>query len=248
MKKRQRANNEGTVYFDKVKKLWRATLSHRDPAGKRRRTSKYAKTKAEANRKLLELRQQHHDGTLVQPSSTQICALMDRWKQISAESLAVTTFDSYSRLIENHIKPVIGSVRVCDFTTLHVDHVLKTMKDKGLAGSTRKHVFTILNQASAKAIKWGFLRNNPCRDAERPKVNHKEFSTLTAEQAAKFLRSIQGDRLEALYVVAIATGMRQGELLGLKWSDIDLESGTLTVRRKVVQVGSEFHVGDPKTK
>ncbi len=94
-------------------------------------------------------------------------------------------------------------------------------------------LYAVLHKALAQAVKWGLILCNPADAVERPKVRRKEFRVLSPEEALRFLEAAEEDRLHAFYILAITCGLRLGELLGLKWEDIDLGRGTLTVRRQL---------------
>ena len=104
-----------------------------------------------------------------------------------------------------------------------------------------------LHKALKQAVRWGYMTKNPADDVDPPKVHTGEVTPLTREEARGFLEAVRGDRLEALYVAALHTGLRQGELLALRWEDLDLEARTLQVRRTVTKDGGKLAVGPTKT-
>lgn len=240
------ANDEGSVYFDQSKKRWMASVSHRDGAGKLRRIKLSAKTKAKANELRLKMLIEQQSGDLIAPSSMTIGDLLDRYT--SSAQVRPTTLDRYTSIAKHHIKPKIGAVKLENAKPLHIDTVLSEMAKAELSGSSRKQARIILNQAFKLAMKWGLINRNPVDAIETPRIESKEFTVLDLDQSKRFRDAVKDDRLEALYIMAIATGMRQGELFGLKWKDIDFASQSLSIRRTVAEVNGEFIVGEPKTK
>lgn len=241
--RRKRGNREGSVYFDKGRKRWRCTLSYyRD--GKLVRVSKSGDTKAEAQDELRKLQNQHADGKLATRSRDSMEDVLNQWADLLEKKPA--TIDAYKRTIRKHLIPAIGNVRISDAKPSHVKRVLAGMT--GLSASSRKRAYDILSAVFEQAIDDDILAANPCARVHRPVETRHERPVLSREQAAAFLKHAQQDRLHALYVLALTTGMRQGELLGLKWTDIDWTAGTLTIRRTLQLVGKDWHVGTPKTK
>jgi integrase len=104
-----------------------------------------------------------------------------------------------------------------------------------------------LHKALGQAVKWHMIPRNICEAVNAPRPAPEEMRTLCAEETQRLLEVAHGDRLEALYVLAVHTGMRQGELLALKWQDVDLEAGTLQVRRTLTKSGTSLLLGEPKT-
>jgi integrase len=105
-----------------------------------------------------------------------------------------------------------------------------------------------LHRALAQAVKWGLISANPCAAAERPRVGRKELKTLTPEQTRRLLDTARPHRLWALFVLAAGTGMRQGELFALRWSDLDLDAGAVTIQHTLEEIDGRFRLKEPKSK
>jgi integrase len=115
---------------------------------------------------------------------------------------------------------------VAALTPAHVQGLYRAKLDEGLAPKTVKYIHTTLHRALKQAVRWGLVPRNAAAGVDPPRVRTPEMRPLSPMQARTLLNAASGDRLEALYVLAITTGMRQGELLGLKWEDVDLKSGS----------------------
>jgi integrase len=122
--------------------------------------------------------------------------------------------------------------------------------DAGLSGSTVQKIHHALHKALSRAVDWDLIPRNPADSVQAPTPSSKEMRPLSAPEARRLLEAARGDRLEALYVLAVHTGMRRGELLGLKWVDVDLEGGAVRVRRTQTRIGNGrcLALGEPKTK
>jgi integrase len=153
-------------------------------------------------------------------------------------SVKPSTFESYERMMRNHIKPALGHKKLKALTPDHVQYFYQSKLDVGLASGTVRLMHGILHMALEQAVKWGAVPRNVCKAVTPPKPNPEEIRPLDAEQAKRLLETSRGNRLEALYVLAVTAGLRVGELLGLKWEDVDLDTGTLRVRRTRSQARS----------
>jgi integrase len=132
-------------------------------------------------------------------------------------------------------------------TPQHVEAFLSGKLESGLSPRTVEYLRAVLRQALNRAIKWGYLTRNVAALADGPRVERPEIRPFTPDQARLFLASVRGDRVEALYSVALALGLRQGEALGLLWEDVDLEAGTLAVRHALQRVDGRLQLVEPKT-
>ena len=152
--------------------------------------------------------------------------------------VAPSTYQDYRYHIESHIVPLLGTVTLADLDPRRVDAFTRALTEKGLAPRTSQYSYSVLRRALQFAVDWKYIPANPAssrmRAAKRRQV--KELSKirfLTPAESRTFLKAVRGDRYEALYVLAITTGMRQGELLGLQWPDLDLDAGKLTIFRSL---------------
>ena len=128
-----------------------------------------------------------------------------------------------------HAVPVIGRHRLARLTPQHLQDLYARKLAEGLFPTTVGHLHAVLHRAFGQALRLGVLQRNPSDAVDPPRKMHHEMRPLTPAQSRQLLDAARGDRLEALYVLALTTGMRQGELLGLHWRDIDLEQGKLQV-------------------
>jgi integrase len=164
------------------------------------------------------------------------------------DTVRPTTYERYEQIVRIHVRPALGSVKLKNLTPVHVRGLYREKLEAGLSARTVQYIHVTLHKALKQAVQDGLIPRNATEAVKAPQVRREEMRPLSAEQVKVLLEVARGDRLEALYVLAIHTGLRQGELLRLKWEDVDLESGTLRVRRTLVTAKGGSVLMAPKTK
>ena len=212
-----------------------------------RRHSAYAKTKAEAQQKLRGGLVQADNGIKPADGRTTVAEWLELWLVNSVEPRRrPRTVDSYRDTVRRYIVPSIGRVPLAKLTPEHVAGMLASLQARGdLSPTTRRYALTVLRIALGRAAKSGRVVRNVATLVDAPAKADHQIEPLSVEQVAAFLDEVRDDRLRALYVAAIGLGMRQGELLALRWSDIDLDAGTVTVRHTLNPV--TMTLAEPKT-
>ena len=133
--------------------------------------------------------------------------------------------------MDKHVAPALGNVRLSKLTPAHLQGFYRSKLDAGLSPRTVQYLHSVLHRALKQALRWRLVPRNVTEAVDPPRVRKEEMRPLSPAEARKLLEATRTDRLEALYVLAVHCSLRQGELLGLKWKDIDLEAGTLQIRR-----------------
>ena len=175
-------------------------------------------------------------------------AFLRRWLEESARpALRPRTFESYRMICERHVIPALGRTRLAKLGPEAIQRYMNRKREAGLWARTVQYQHAVLRRALGQAERRGLVSRNVARLVSPPRVQRAEVRPLTSEQARRFLDPVRGDHLEAVYVLAMATGMRQGELLGLSWEDVDLDAGTLTVRATLQRYRGVYHRSEPKT-
>ncbi len=158
--------------------------------------------------------------------------------------MKAATFERYEQITRLHLKPALGRIKLKALTPAHVRGIYREKLEAGSSARTVRYIHTTLHKALKQAVMDGLIPRNATGAVKPPQPTREEMHPLTPEQAKLLLLVAHesGDRLEALYVLAIHTGLRQGELLGLKWDDVDLDDGSLQVRRTltITKNGSGF--------
>ena len=192
------------------------------------------KTKTEARRALRQAMADADRGLIFDADSLKVGGYLDRWLSDSVrDTVKATTFERYEQITRLHLKPALGRVKLKTLTPAHVRSLYREKLEAGSSARTVRYIHTTLHKALKQAVMDGLIPRNATEAVKPPQPSREEMHPLTPEQAKHLLQVAHetGDRLKALYVLAIHTGLRQGELLGLKWDDVDGEGGSLQVRR-----------------
>ena len=241
----RRGNGEGSITKRKDG-LYMARYWVETPMGKKRKTV-YAKTRREIDEKLTKAKADRSRGLIFEGDRETLSAYLERWlSDVVRDTVKENMLENYTYLVRRHIIPELGHLRLKDLKTDQVRHLYRKKLDSGLSNRTVQLIHTTLRKALQQAVSDGILPRNVCEAVKAPRRVKKEMQILTPEQARKFLKAAKGDRLEALYVLAITTGLREGELLGLRWSDVDLEGGKLQVLRQLTRTKNGLSFTPPK--
>jgi integrase len=219
---------------------------HTSEGVKRRYVS--GKTREEVRRKLVKAMSDRDGGLVFNAGALTVGEYMDRWLKDVKDTVRQSTHERYEYAIGPHIKPAIGRIKLKDLTSAQVRWFYRDRLDYGLAPATVHKLHVVLHKALKAAVSDGLIPRNPTASLKLPRIIKEEIDPLDQEEARRLLKAARGDRLETLYVVALNTGMRQGELLALKWEDVDLERGVLRVRRTLSRRENAYILGEPKTK
>lgn len=240
---KRRGNGEGSIY-KRSDGLWVGKISvGYDPVtGKLKRKSFYGKTRKEVMDKMAQILQEVRNGTYVEPAQTSFGEWLDKWLTgYKKGQLKPSTFENYEILIKTHIKPALGKVPLAKLQAHMLQAFYNEKLEKGRADgkgglSTRmvRYLHVIIRQALQQAVKEGLLPRNVADATSPPTVKNKQMRPLTEEELLAFFKVAKDDRLFAAYVLAVTTGLRRGELLGLCWDCVDLEQGTITVKRQLL--------------
>jgi len=256
-KAKKQGNGSGTVYPRKNKDG--KTTGYRGlyftADGRRRSVS--GKTKTEARAALRRAMADSDRGLVFDADNLTLGEYLDRWLSDSvADTVKATTFERYEQITRLHLKPALGKVKLKAITPDHMRGLYREKLDgdptndvEPLSSRTVRYMHTTLHKALKQAVMDGLIPRNATEAVKPPQPSREEMHPLTPDEAKHFLKTAHdtGDRLEALYVLAVHTGLRQGELLGLKWDDVDLEGGSLQVRRTLAITKDGPVLTAPKT-
>ncbi|MGI8589099.1 MAG: tyrosine-type recombinase/integrase [Chloroflexia bacterium] len=245
----RRGNNEGAIYKRKSDGKWFSSISlGYGPDGKRTRKAFSGETRKEVSEKLKVALRDQQQGLPVAMERQTINQFLTRWLEDSAKQrVRASTYESYEIQVRVHIVPALGRVQLAALTPQQVAAWLKQKRESGLSSRSVQYMHAVLRMALGQALKWGLVARNVATLVEPPRVKRAEIRPWTVAQAKTFLEAVKGDRLEALYSVALALGLRRGEALALRWEDVDLDKRTLTVRASLQRVEHKLQRGEPKT-
>jgi integrase len=243
----RRGNGEGTISRRKDGR-WEGRYYVPTENGPKRKVI-YGKTRAEVSDKLTKALSDRTNGIVYDDANITIGEYFDVWLKGSVYgSVRQSTYDRDTNLVNNHIKPVLGGLKLKKLNSAHVQGFYRDRLDAGLSASTVRKIHDILRRGLAQAVDWHLTPRNVADVVKPPKPVAKEMIALTAEQTRRLLDAAAEDRLEALYVLAVHTGMRQGEMLALRWQDVDMENAVVSVRRTLTRSGGKVAFGEPKTR
>ena len=197
------------------------------------------RSRKEAERARVELLASLDKGAYVAPSRLSFGSfLVDEWLRAKQTNVKETTLALYELHVTKYVVPRLGGVPLLNLGPAHLNTLYAELladrernRGRGLSPTTVRRVHTTLHKALADAVRWGRLARNPADQADPPREATPEMSVWDPLQLRTFLDSVRSDRLFAAWLLAATTGMRRGEILGLRWSDVDLEGGTLSVRQ-----------------
>lgn len=236
-KKQRRGRGEGSI-TQRTDGRWSGRIDLGfDANGKRIRKEVYGRTRKEAHEKLQDLIAEHRSGMLATPSKIKVGDYLDEWLEtIIKPQMAASTLRDYSGCVRVHVKPAIGKVELQKLNAIQVDALYRKIEATGVK-STAARCHKILSKALKRAVKLRIIPVNVCSQTEIPSYKIPEVETWTAKQAETFLKAIRENRLYGLYLLAITTGMRVGEICALRWENVNLEGGELFVRLTTTEDG-----------
>jgi integrase len=227
------------------------------PDGKRRQTSRGGfKTRKEAEAAFAELRNEVRLGSYVERMNDTLGEfLVDEWLPAIRMTVRPTTHDHYARMVTAYVVPAIGATRLQSLTPAKLNAFYadllaggrRSRPGTGLAPKTVRHVHTMLHKALGDAVRWGKLTRNIADLADPPRPATPEMRVWSPAQLREFLDSVRDDRLFAAWMLLVTTGMRRGEVLGLRWQDVHLDPGRLSVVQTVTLVNDRPTLSEPKT-
>jgi integrase len=240
---RRRGNNEGCIYQRKDGR-WCAQISLSG-----RRLTKYGKSQKECREWIKQMLSKIDGGLTFDGTQITLAHYTELWLRGKELSTRSNTVNNYRRYSQNYILPALGKMRLQNILPAHIRQLYLRMRDEGKGARTIELVHVTLHCIFAQAVKEGILGRNPLDAVDRPKTETAQYQIFTEEQARQFMITSEGSIYETLFYLALTTGMRKGELLGLMWSDIDWNKSTLLVQRQLLQASSSKAVlVPPKTK
>ena len=209
----------------------------------------YGKSEQEVVKQVRAALYEQEQGTLATGPQQTVKQFLEYWlEDVYKAKVRLVTYENHRMMIYKHLLPTLGHIRLQKLTVQHVESLCAKKRNEGLSTGTVRHIHAVLHKALAYAKRIKLVGSNVCDDVELSGYERHEAQLLTPEQAQMLLQKVREHHLEALLTLALATGMRRGEILGLRWQDIDLEKGSLQVRRTLIYLAYYgFKEGEPKT-
>lgn len=247
--KGRRGYGEGSI-FQRADGAWVCTINiGYDATGKRKRRTVYGKTKKEVQEKLTKLQLDAANGALaMEPQRLTIAQYLANWLENDVRlSNRKSTYLDYECIVRVHINPLIGGLSLAKLSPVQVQAMFGAMERAKASARMRQKAYAVLHRALNQAVKLGLVARNVCHAVEKAKPKRVTFQVLNPEQVVRFWEAAEADRLHAMYVLAVATGLRQGELFALRWEDIDITSKRLSVVHQLIELKGEMELGEPKS-
>ena len=246
---RRRGSGEGSIYHAKDGR-WRGEISlGYKPDGRPRRKILYARTRSELASEMTRVLREVQIGHNVAPGKQTIEQLLTQWlEQIIRKNRKPDTYRSYEWIVRVHLIPHLGKMQVDKLTPQQVQTFLNERHDSGLNAGTVRHINATLRAALSRAQKWQLVHLNVAKLVTLPQGKKYKPTVLSPDQAKRLLKATEDHKYSALFVVALSLGLRRGEVIGLKWSDINLGRGELRVSGALGRVkGIGLQMGEPKS-
>ena len=245
---KKRGAGEGSIY-QRGDNRWCAVLNLGWESGKRRRKYVYGATAAEVQEQLLKARADHAAGLPVSTDRQTVAQFLDRWLEDSVRpSVRPLTHEQYRQHVKLYFAPLLGHHRLSKLAPAHVRAFINQKLQDGLSPRTVQLSITILRKALSQPVKDGLIGRNVAKLVDAPRWKRKEVMPWDAGEAGQFLVAIKGKRLEALYIIALSLGLRRGEALGLRWSDVDFEGKAITIAQALARIDGKLRFTEPKSR
>lgn len=250
--RKRRASGEGTLEWPPKTERWRIRLTTDTPSGKKRKAFTAPTKKAVIAKRDAYLRES--SGAAFDAPSMTVSEHLDRWLEDSVEpSRRPATIVEYESVCRGHLKPALGRLKLTTLKAAHIQAMLSDLRREGYAGGTARRIYAVLGSALNQAVKWQLIQASPMSGVDAPKANAGGAigrGALTLDQTRRLFAAVKrwrGGRLYPVLVLAVSTGMRQGEILGLLWDDFHADRGTLTIRRTLHREKDGWSYGPTKS-
>ncbi|MEI6777657.1 MAG: tyrosine-type recombinase/integrase [Chloroflexales bacterium] len=247
MNKRRRGAGEGSIY-QRADGSWCAIIDLGIINGKRKRKFVYGTSRKEVAEKLKQLLHQQQQGLNVDPERITVGEFLDRWlEEVIKPHRRARTYRSYADTIRLHLKPRVGQHQLTKLTAAHVQSMINQLAAASGARTTQ-YARAVLQRALNRAVKWDLVARNVVLATDPPTSRPRTITPLTEEEARRLLVAVAGHRLEALYRLALSLGLRRGEVLGLRWADLDFTKKLLRITGALQRVQGKLERSEPKTR
>jgi integrase len=244
----KRGQNEGSIY-KRPDGRWTSVINLGYQGGKLKRHYYYGKTREEVSDKLIEALEKRRLGLPVAFERQTVGEFLDRWLDESVKpSVRPNTYYSYEQNVRLYLKPCLGAVLLSKLTPQHIQSFMNSQRKAERSARLVNYQRTILRCALNDALKWSLVGRNVAALVDPLQYSKAEIQPLNAEEANEFLKVIKGDPLETVFHVALSLGLREGEILGLRWEHLDLDKRLVHIRGSLQRIDKKLQVVGPKTK
>ena len=244
---RKRGANEGTI-FKRKDGRWCSAVDVGWENGKRKRKSFYGETRKEVADALNKALSEQAQSLPVTYDRQTVAQFFLRWLDESVRaSVRPLTYEQYEQHFKLYIDPVIGQFQLVKLSPQHVQAFINAKLKDGLSPRTVQITLFVLRRAMTQAVKWDLVARNVAKLVDTPHAERPEIKPIVADQVQRFLNVMVGERIEAVFTIGLALGMRRGEVLGFRWDDIDFDRRTVSVKQAIQRSGGRFVDGERST-
>ena len=217
---------------------WEARFTYTDDLGQKKRASVYADTQKECRQKLTAALKSVDEGSYIKTQRYTVAQWLDEWLSTYCKGLKPATVSGYRSKIETRIKPYIGNSTLSALTNVQIQKFYNKLQTgdkehKPLSPKSIQSIHGILHKALDQGVSARIIYSNPADHIKLPKIKRPDLAPIMDDNVSRFLEAIKGDRFERVFIVDLFSGLRQSEIIGLRWPDVDLESGLLTIRHQI---------------
>lgn len=241
---RRRVRGEGSLYWSQSEKTWIAEITLPDG----RRKKKRSKDKQIVRDWLLEFRQSVKENRSLPDDRMTFGQLVSRYlSDVAKHTLKPKTYFIYEYLLFDHAVPEIGRLKLVNLKPYHLQSLYSKKLEDGFSKKTVHHLHATIRRVLNEAVKWGVLYSNPCSQVTPPRADKTPPNVWTIDEAQRFLSAVSGHRWHAIYLIALTTGARRGEILGMEWQNINWSKGSISILRTVSELNGQIIISEPKT-
>lgn len=242
---KRRGAGEGSLFFSKTENTWIGEINLPDGTTKRKRSKRQSVVKDW----LLTQRNALKEGLFVKDDQLSVADFLDRYvNDVLTQTVRPTTQLSYGNIIRRHLIPKLGNIKLTQLRPDQLQSLYAEKSKDGLSPRMVQFIHSVMHQALNQALRWGLVARNVSDLVQKPKADRKIPTIWTVEQVKTFLNAVKNDRFYPIYVLAVATGMREGEILGLYYDDIDWITNKIHIKRAVITIPKQGStVIDPKS-
>lgn len=242
---KRRGKDEGSIYFDQGRGYWTAQVTLPDGSRKYKRS----KEKQVVTTWLFEQRKTISSYKGLPDDKITLNDFATRFiEDVAQHTMKEKTVASYQDYLRLHILPDLGKYKLSSITSRQIQNLYSRKLSSGLSKKTVHHIHTYLRRVLNEAVKWELIHRNPCDGVTPPRVEKKPPQVWTIDQAQTFLSAVKGHRWEGIYLIALTTGARRGEILGLEWDNLNWSKHTIAIQKTINEIKGRAVVTDPKTK
>jgi integrase len=244
----RRGPQEGSIYLRASDGRWAGSVHLGYEDGKRVRKHVLGHSRKEVVDRMDALLRANREDRPIPDQRVKVGPFLRQWlDEVARPTIRPSTYDSYADIVTLHLAPGLGRIALAKLAPADVQAFLNRKLASGLSPRRVQYIHAVLRRALVTAERWGMVSRNVARLVDNPRVTRHEITPLTPEQAHVLIDAAVADRHRALWITALGTGLRQGELLALRWEDVDLETGRLRVRHSLANVDGKLTLQEPKT-